>query len=445
MNVQLFRAFLRCTALVAGCGTTLSLAAATTLAQAPACESAPCECDACREFLQGCAPSVTDSSVQPFAAEAEGTGAAPVAPGTSPESSGAPSLTNPSAPDMDFSGAGAGAANNQPSLSSLASSSGSGIGDANIPSMIGDFFGGGFNYAVFNNATVATAGGDRRMKLAENNSPFPRDRVFFNYHHFHNAVINLRGEDVDLDRYTFGWEKTFLNDQMSFEIRAPLVGSVGSNPLGSDSTGRETEFGNLSLVTKALLYRDATTAWSTGLAIVLPTGDDFIVGDNGDSGGTPDNIFKNDAVHLQPFVGLFHASSSRAFHQAFLQFDFDTAGNEVQFGSTTGVLNDATLMFVDYSFGYWLQRDYSRRYFRGLAPMVEMHYTTTVTDQDYGPFEQQGVFVLDPRRDVLNITGGLFFELTKLSTLKIGAVAPLRDGPDKLFDTEIGVQFTRLY
>jgi hypothetical protein len=35
------------------------------------------------------------------------------------------------------------------------------------------------------------AGGDRRFKISENNSPFPQDRIFFNYHHFHNAVVDV--------------------------------------------------------------------------------------------------------------------------------------------------------------------------------------------------------------------------------------------------------------
>lgn len=35
------------------------------------------------------------------------------------------------------------------------------------------------------------AGGDRRFKLSDNNSPFPQDRIIFTYHHFHNAIVDV--------------------------------------------------------------------------------------------------------------------------------------------------------------------------------------------------------------------------------------------------------------
>ncbi len=98
---------------------------------------------------------------------------------------------------------------------------------------------------------------------------------------------------------------------------------------------------------------------------------------------------------------------------------------------------------LDYSVGVWLLQDNRNKYVRGIAPMVELHYTTTLEDQDYGAFSGQQIFVPDLRRDYLNLTGGLFFRLGAMSSLKVGGVAPLRDGTDKPFDAEIGVQFVR--
>jgi hypothetical protein len=46
---------------------------------------------------------------------------------------------------------------------------------ASAPSMVGDFFGGGF--LLSSGQTVPIAGGDRRFKVAENVSPIPRDRI----------------------------------------------------------------------------------------------------------------------------------------------------------------------------------------------------------------------------------------------------------------------------
>jgi hypothetical protein len=328
----------------------------------------------------------------------------------------------------------------QPSPSALASSIGGAGGGAGIPSMIGDFFGGGYNYQFVNGATVATAGGDRRFKFAENNSPFPQDRLFFNYHHFHNALVEVTGADASLDRFTFGLEKTLFSDNTSFEVRTPFAIGLGGNPLGSDPVDQVTEFGNIAVAVKQLLASGPNGAIAAGLGVVLPTGDDFSVG-----GDTLSNSFDNEAVHLLPYLGIYTTPTPRIFTQFFTQLDFDVNGNDVEIGGIQGVLQDATLLFLDYQVGYWVHRDNSRRYFRAIAPMVELHYTTTLQDFDYGPFVGRQLFVEDFRRDVLNLTGGLFFELGPMATLKVGAVSPLRTGFDKTFDSELGVQFSRRF
>jgi hypothetical protein len=120
-----------------------------------------------------------------------------------------------------------------------------GSGFSSAPSMIGDFFGNGYNYQVFNNASVATAGGDRRFKYAENNSPFLFDRVFFNYNHFHNAVIDVEGRDVNIDRYLFGIEKTFFDQTMSLELRVPIVDGLDARQTVGSFDTQDAEFGNM--------------------------------------------------------------------------------------------------------------------------------------------------------------------------------------------------------
>jgi hypothetical protein len=336
-----------------------------------------------------------------------------------------------------------------PSLSagSLAASYGGVAGAAGVPSMIGDFFAGGYNYvnipgsSLGQGATVAIAGGDRQYKFADNNSPFPQDRVFFNYHHFHNAVIDLAGNDRNLDRYTFGIEKTCFDGWASFEVRLPFANTVNADPTAYQDTDLDdTEFGNVALAFKGLVCRDATKVVSLGLGVILPTGDDFSVG-----GDVVFNRFANETVYLQPFLGVYHAPHDRLFTQFFTQFDFAANSNTVQIGEMSSDLRAQSLLMLDYSVGVWVLRDECNKYVRGIAPMVELHYTTTLEDQDYGAYAGQGIFVQDLRRDVLNLTGGLFFRLGEMSSLKIGAVAPLRDGMDKAFDSEIGVQFVRNY
>jgi len=61
-----------------------------------------------------------------------------------------------------------------------------------------------------------------RLNIAENNSPTPRDRVYFQYNHFHNITeLDILGgflwdnrgtNDLSIDRFTFGLEKSFFHE-----------------------------------------------------------------------------------------------------------------------------------------------------------------------------------------------------------------------------------------
>jgi hypothetical protein len=50
-----------------------------------------------------------------------------------------------------------------------------------------------------------------RVKIADNSSPLPRDRVFFDYNYFHNTSLN----GVNVNRYTPGLETTFFSGMTS--------------------------------------------------------------------------------------------------------------------------------------------------------------------------------------------------------------------------------------
>ena len=464
---------------LAGC--VMTSVNAVSIAQVACTGQASCSCQGCQSFMancdsagcQSCAPVAPGHAIPNYAAPSypapnysapypvpgndAGVPVQPSAPIQSSDPNYGTGVTPPQesitapTPSGDQFGADAFQQPATPPMNSLASSLGATSGAAGIPDMIGDFFGGGYNYGfIGDGATVGVAGGDRRLKFAENNSPFPRNRIFFNYHHFHNAVRDVRGTDRNLDRYTFGLERLILDGRSSLEVRVPFSNTVSAGQDAFIGSTTDTEFGNLSLAVKRMLYQDQCSALSIGLGIVFPTGDDFqIVGD------VVDNRFANDSVHLQPFIGYYHAPSRRCFTQFFAQLDFDTDGNDVTIAGISDNLQDQTLLFLDMSVGYWAYRNRCARYLRGIAPMIELHYSTSLDDQEYGAFEgvtlsgQTGLgptlFVEDARRDVLNLTGGLFFELGSKASLKIGAVAPLRTGSDKLFDSEIGVQLSRRY
>jgi len=327
------------------------------------------------------------------------------------------------------------------------------------PAMIGDFFGGAYTMTLPTLATgmgsnsvqevnVPIGAGDRRFKLAENNSPFPTDRYFVNYNHFRNALLTLDGREANLDRAVFGLEKTFHDGQFSFEVRVPFANGLNSVQV-SDSTANNvaTEFGNIAFALKALLHRGPYVSWSAGLGMVIPTAEDSQV-----FGGF-DELFltvENEAFYLQPFLGMLWTPNDRLFGQFVTQLDFDTTGNRVNFVGTdqsSGVIRDQTLLFMDASFGYWLYRNQrSGGCITGVAPMLELHYTDTIEDSNrVGDSFGNALSNPNNRQDILNITGGCRFELFSRSYVTVAAVAPLKGGANHLFDAEVAVQYVGLY
>lgn len=320
-----------------------------------------------------------------------------------------------------------------------------------MPNMIGDFFSvAGFFIDLRTRrpmVSIPMAGGDRRFKIAEENSPIPTDRAFFNYNMFHNALLGADGRPYNFNRYVFGLEKTFFDERTSVELRIPFgngLNSVQSFEAAAAPPVVATEFGNIPLVFKGLLWSSQRQAFSAGVAVVFPTGRDgrFL-----DQLGHESFRMDNEAVHLQPFVGWVWTPRQRLFFQLFTQVDFDTAGNPVFSAYDGGRLQwigrfqDQNLFLMDTKVGFWLYRNPEARLLTGLIPTVELHYTSTIHDSDtVGP-------ISNPfnRLDFLNITGGLHFQLGSRSILTVAAAAPLRTGESAPFDSEVGMQFERRF
>jgi len=344
------------------------------------------------------------------------------------------------------------------------------------PNMIGDFFGGGGRFfgrstlAGVQNASVGIGGGDRRYKIIEANSPIPTDRFFFNYNHFENALLDIDEDLRNLDRFTFGVEKTFRDGLWSVELRAPFAAGYNSTQsLMAGASLSDTEFGDIALAVKRLLIQGERFKLAAGVGVVFPTGKDWKIVDN--LGALV--LVENEAVHLQPFLGALFEPNDRLFFLAFTQVDFDGHGNAVQqrIGGTNfdqlvpiGVYQEQSLLFMDFSAGYWLYKDPCAWWITGIAPVVEIHYSTTaqntdivvgplgtIASEDLGFGEQQPPVGADRRglpggrRDVLNLTGGLHFQMGTNSTLTVAAVAPLRSGSDREFDAEFLVQLNRRF
>src|SRR5207245_4582509 len=91
-----------------------------------------------------------------------------------------------------------------------------------------------------------TAGGVvGRVKTSEDNSPLPRDRVFFTYDYFERVPTAANN---DVRRYTPGFEKTFFDRNASIEFRFPFASTLSSDiDLGRVTSPTRTQFGNLDI------------------------------------------------------------------------------------------------------------------------------------------------------------------------------------------------------
>jgi hypothetical protein len=290
-------------------------------------------------------------------------------------------------------------------------------------------------------------GGASSYNVADNNSAIPLDRVYFLYNGFFNAVDSsipgLPAQSTDLHVYRVGLEKTFFDGRWSVDLRMPLISNYDLRTPGlvTDSGS----IGNLSMFLKRLIYQGDNVAVASGLGIGLPTGNDVVV-----TTLTNRTTIENEAVHLMPYIALTSSLNERWFLQSFSQIDFATSGNNVVTPQgTAGIFTEQNLLHMDVGLGRWLGQPMGYRYLRGMAGIVELHYTSTIQDSDQVVVNNPGVnqrFQVDANRiDLLNLTSGLHFQLTPAANLRVGAVVPLKSEPDRVFDSEIFVSFNRFF
>lgn len=300
------------------------------------------------------------------------------------------------------------------------------------------------------NTAAAAAAGVGRVKLSEGSSPLPRDRVFFHYSLFHNA--DLFQDAIDVQRFTPGFEKTFLDGRASVELRAPFATTLDGDIIAGGMTNTSAvESGNFSMAFKLLLSQTDEWVTSGGVQIVVPTADDLhIAAPNGQE------IFRirNESVRLSPFFGVLNTPNDRAFMQAFLQLDADTNGNSVQINravlpqvggmpqtgfTTEGNLESPTFLYADVNVGYWIHRDRANDGLTGVAPFFEVHYNRNLDSPNPVATSVGVVGGKFETIETVNLTMGTTFEFGLASILQLGYVVPVSGGIDKTFDGELRV------
>lgn len=339
---------------------------------------------------------------------------------------------------------------------------------ADVPPMFGDFgmmtASASFvdrtgEFEMVGTTDIPGAGGSRRVKIGENNSPIPQDRVFFMYNHFHNVysfeaiqstpIPTPVQRQLPIDRYILGIEKTFLDEWWSVEMRMPFNGAI--NMESQDVHVNGGNYGNLAVIVKRLLYMDSAFGLAAGLGLDLPTGSSATA-----EFGQAEIRFENDAVHLLPYVGAVATPTDNLFCMAFLQIDVAAGGNEVLFGplgnprNSAGNFTEQNLLYFDLSGGYWLYRNDYAEWITGLAGLLEFHYTTSLQDTDEVVIAgQQFQTVIDNpvnRFDVVNVSTGVNVAFGPMANLRVAGVFPLGDELDRrFFDAEVQVQFNHRF
>jgi hypothetical protein len=347
---------------------------------------------------------------------------------------------------------------------------------ASVPSMFGDLGFASVNVGVGNqsgsqsdfvaSAGLPLAGASRIGKIAENDSPIPRDRIFFNYNHFHN-VFQVAEQSIvppgpmvirqqPIDRYTIGVEKTFFDGMTSVELRMPIIGNFDTQLQNVGVAGGNA--GNLTVVLKGLLYMDEALAIGAGMSIETPTGSDTEL-----RMADQRLRFNNEATHLLPYIGFVWSPGDPRwgwgdglFLTGFAQIDIAASSNTVAAlgpggltSSALGKFTEQNLGFLDLGVGYWLFRDPEAPRVTGVAAIAEFHYTTTLTNADTVAGSVNGIPVTigstANRFDVVNGTVGVQILLFDMSSLRVGGVFPIGNEDRRLFDSEVQVQFNRRF
>jgi hypothetical protein len=309
--------------------------------------------------------------------------------------------------------------------------SGTGLGEAGsgsdasaAPTMIGDLLHVGQINSGFSSgsptssARISRSGNDlsaarafyvnvSAFKIAENESPRPQNRVFFNYNYFNNVggSIGVPGTGFDVHRETAGFEMTMLDGTASIGARLPMFIQDG-NPGGGSIDG----FGDLSVILKWAPYLDNTTGnvLSTGLVMTAPTGRDI---------GLADGTTRNPWI-FQPWVGgIWNADALYV-----LGFSSVIIPTEAQL---------PTLFSNDLGFGYRIYQSNDGA-ITSIIPTIEGHLTVPLNHSGSDTFPSGFP-------DIFDMTAGVHIGLWNRAYLTLAAATPLT-GP-RPYDFELIAQF----
>jgi len=288
-----------------------------------------------------------------------------------------------------------------------------------------------------------------RVKLSEDNSPLPTDRVFFGYDSF--AGVPLTEDGLAVNRFMFGFEKTFLDGRWSAEVRLPFAGTLASSFTDGFET-KDVELGNLRLSLKHRWTTSDTLNISSGVGVTVPTANDQVVFNP--LGGELYR-FQNESVTVEPFVALLYTPNDRFFAQGWTSINADTTGGRLTYnkevfgGSGSERVFDLPYLALDGQIGYWVVKRNSGT-IRGLAPFVELHWNYAIAQQQAieavnDSSQGQGLTISGVANTELNLTAGIVMQINDHVNLTLGGSAPLFRKPDRTFEGQFGLRLNYLF
>ncbi len=250
------------------------------------------------------------------------------------------------------------------------------------------------------------------LRISDNESPRPLDRVFINGNDFSTVNRLFVGPSVPSEnvyREMVGFEKTFLHGNASVGLRLPFFQLTGDPGLG------ETRTGDLSVIFKYAFLNNRATghALSGGLVVTAPTGPGLRLA--GQSMLNP--------VYLQPWFGDVWTYKN-LFVQGFTSVAVPTD------------TRDAVIFFKSIGVGYWLYRaDGPNRILSAVVPSAEFHLTD--------PWSRKGLSNLSIDFPVMLDFMGGFYVFLRRAVLGVGVGTPLT-GPkpyEYMVNTSLNFRF----
>jgi len=270
----------------------------------------------------------------------------------------------------------------------------------------------------------------RTFKIADNESPWPRNRVFFTSNYFDHV-----GDSTGLTRQMMGFERTFGGGRSSLGMRIPFFTVdpgvvpnpnpfVPGPPIGTFGAGTGTSgyIGDLTFLYKrALIYQpNQGNVLSVGMAVTTPNGPATFA-------GVKPLYTINGVGHrggIQPWMG-FYRSIGPAFDGLFVH---GFSAIDAPFSA-----HDATFWYNDVGLGYYFQRN-TNRGLTGIVPTFECHVNTPLGNRTHGVTATPTLTALTGFTNVLgsvqysnsvNLTSGATLVFNRRTTLTFAAVAPV--------------------